>query len=123
MVESKADSSSVGTTTTQTTDAPKEPFTFKKLSREDIIQIQQEKVLAQSELAPQTLEDFDVKKVTPLNPEIISRQATINIGTIGHVAHGKSTLVRSISEQKVSLFYSLLTFECIDCSSQTRACS
>lgn len=28
---------------------------------------------------------------------IISRQATINIGTIGHVAHGKSTLVRAIS--------------------------
>ncbi|KAH7127028.1 P-loop containing nucleoside triphosphate hydrolase protein [Dendryphion nanum] len=28
---------------------------------------------------------------------IISRQATINIGIIGHVAHGKSTLVRAIS--------------------------
>ena len=27
----------------------------------------------------------------------MSRQATINIGTIGHVAHGKSTLVRAIS--------------------------
>lgn len=26
-----------------------------------------------------------------------SRQATINIGTIGHVAHGKSTVVRAIS--------------------------
>jgi len=38
-----------------------------------------------------------VARVTPLNPEIISRQATINIGTIGHVAHGKSTLVRAIS--------------------------
>jgi len=32
-----------------------------------------------------------------LTPEIISRQATQNIGTIGHVAHGKSTLVRAIS--------------------------
>src|SRR5205085_6510426 len=30
-------------------------------------------------------------------PEIISRQATINIGTIGHVAHGKSTVVKAIS--------------------------
>jgi translation initiation factor 2 subunit 3 len=40
---------------------------------------------------------LDVSKVTPLNPEIISRQATINIGTIGHVAHGKSTLVKAIS--------------------------
>lgn len=48
-------------------------------------------------MAAQTLDDFDVSKVTPLNPEIISRQATINIGTIGHVAHGKSTLVRSVS--------------------------
>ncbi|KAK7881537.1 hypothetical protein WMY93_029946 [Mugilogobius chulae] len=28
---------------------------------------------------------------------IISRQATINIGTIGHVAHGKSTVVKAIS--------------------------
>uniref|UniRef100_A0A914PHU0 Tr-type G domain-containing protein n=1 Tax=Panagrolaimus davidi TaxID=227884 RepID=A0A914PHU0_9BILA len=28
---------------------------------------------------------------------VISRQATINIGTIGHVAHGKSTLVKAIS--------------------------
>mgnify|MGYP001019898768 CR=1 FL=1 len=27
----------------------------------------------------------------------MSRQATINIGTIGHVAHGKSTLVKAIS--------------------------
>ncbi|CAE6189401.1 unnamed protein product [Arabidopsis arenosa] len=29
--------------------------------------------------------------------EVISRQATINIGTIGHVAHGKSTIVKAIS--------------------------
>lgn len=33
----------------------------------------------------------DLSKLTPLSPEIIARQATINIGTIGHVAHGKST--------------------------------
>lgn len=32
-----------------------------------------------------------------MDPEIISRQATQNIGTIGHVAHGKSTLVWAIS--------------------------
>lgn len=35
--------------------------------------------------------------MTPLTPEVISRQATINIGTIGHVAHGKTTVVRAIS--------------------------
>jgi translation initiation factor 2 subunit 3 len=41
--------------------------------------------------------NIDASKLTALTPEIISRQATINIGTIGHVAHGKSTLVRAIS--------------------------
>lgn len=41
--------------------------------------------------------DLDVSKLTPLSPEIICRQATINIGTIGHVAHGKSTVVKAIS--------------------------
>jgi translation initiation factor 2 subunit 3 len=41
--------------------------------------------------------DLDVSKLTPLSPEIIARQATINIGTIGHVAHGKSTVVKAIS--------------------------
>lgn len=39
----------------------------------------------------------DVNTLTPLSPEVISRQATINIGTIGHVAHGKSTVVKAIS--------------------------
>lgn len=42
-------------------------------------------------------EDLDVSSLTPLSPEIIARQATINIGTIGHVAHGKSTVVKAIS--------------------------
>lgn len=42
-------------------------------------------------------ETLDISKLTPLSPEIISRQATINIGTIGHVAHGKSTVVKAIS--------------------------
>ena len=32
-----------------------------------------------------------------MTPEVISRQATINIGTIGHVAHGKSTVVKCLS--------------------------
>lgn len=41
--------------------------------------------------------DLDISKLTPLSPEIIARQATINIGTIGHVAHGKSTVVKAIS--------------------------
>jgi len=49
-------------------------------------------------LPPQTAPDkLDVTTLTPLTPEIIARQATINIGTIGHVAHGKSTVVKAIS--------------------------
>ena len=51
----------------------------------------------QTHLAVQDLSKLDITKLTPLTPEVISRQATINIGTIGHVAHGKSTVVKSIS--------------------------
>jgi len=50
-----------------------------------------------SHLAKQDIEKLDVTKLTPLSPEVISRQATINIGTIGHVAHGKSTVVKALS--------------------------
>ena len=39
----------------------------------------------------------DPSKITPLTPEMMSRQATMKIGTIGHVAHGKTTLVRAIT--------------------------
>ncbi|KAF1982333.1 hypothetical protein K402DRAFT_424611 [Aulographum hederae CBS 113979] len=50
------------------------------------------------ELPPQPdPKTFDVTKLNPTSPEIIARQATINIGTIGHVAHGKSTVVKAIS--------------------------
>lgn len=45
----------------------------------------------------QDLAHLDVSQLHPLSPEVISRQATINIGTIGHVAHGKSTVVKAIS--------------------------
>ncbi|CAK0794771.1 unnamed protein product [Prorocentrum cordatum] len=48
-------------------------------------------------LAVQDLSKLDVSKLTPLSPEVISRQATMNVGTIGHVAHGKSTVVRALS--------------------------
>ena len=41
--------------------------------------------------------NVDVSTLTPLTPEVIQRQATINLGTIGHVAHGKSTIVKAIS--------------------------
>ena len=48
----------------------------------------------------QDLSGLDVTKLTPLSPEVISRQATINIGTIGHVAHGKSTVVKALSGER-----------------------
>ncbi|XP_022905254.1 histone-lysine N-methyltransferase SUV39H2-like isoform X2 [Onthophagus taurus] len=51
----------------------------------------------QPNLYKQDLSKLDVTKLTALSPEVISRQATINMGTIGHVAHGKSTVVKAIS--------------------------
>jgi hypothetical protein len=51
----------------------------------------------QPHLSRQDLSTLDITKLTPLSPEVISRQATINIGTIGHVAHGKSTVVKALS--------------------------
>lgn len=42
----------------------------------------------------------------PLHPDVISRQATINIGAIGHVAHGKTTLVRAITSVNTIKFHS-----------------
>ena len=42
-------------------------------------------------------DELNVPELTPLTDFIIARQATINIGTIGHVAHGKSTVVKAIS--------------------------
>jgi len=36
--------------------------------------------VAEDGLAKQDLENLDVSKLTPLTPEVISRQATINIG-------------------------------------------
>merc|ERR1712166_715143 len=51
----------------------------------------------QDHLMKQDPSSVDPSKLTALSPEVISRQATINVGTIGHVAHGKSTVVKSIS--------------------------
>jgi translation initiation factor 2 subunit 3 len=51
----------------------------------------------QEHLSNQDLRNLKVEELHPLTPEVISRQATINVGTIGHVAHGKSTVVKAIS--------------------------
>merc|ERR1719447_2017648 len=58
----------------------------------------------QPQLLLQDIKELDVSKLNPLTPEVMSRQATINIGTIGHVAHGKSTVVRAISGVKTTRF-------------------
>ncbi|KAB0373289.1 hypothetical protein FD755_014948, partial [Muntiacus reevesi] len=52
--------------------------------------------LGQPHLSRQDLATLNVSKLTSLSHEVISRQATINIATIGHVAHGKSTVVKAI---------------------------
>jgi len=51
----------------------------------------------QAHLMAQDASKLDPTELTALTPEVISRQATINVGTIGHVAHGKSTVVKAIS--------------------------
>jgi translation initiation factor 2 subunit 3 len=60
----------------------------------------------------QDLSKLDVTKLRPLSPEVISRQATINIGTIGHVAHGKSTVVKAISGVQVFLCLIFFLYVC-----------
>jgi len=47
-------------------------------------------------------------ELDPVNPEIMKNQATVNIGMIGHVAHGKSTIVKAISGVKTVRFKSEL---------------
>lgn len=49
----------------------------------------------QQKLTKQAYTDID--SLTPLSKCVMSRQATINIGTIGHVSHGKTTVVQAIS--------------------------
>eukprot|EP00927_Polykrikos_kofoidii_P038089 TRINITY_DN3236_c0_g1_i1.p1 TRINITY_DN3236_c0_g1~~TRINITY_DN3236_c0_g1_i1.p1 ORF type:complete len:489 (+),score=107.85 TRINITY_DN3236_c0_g1_i1:76-1467(+) len=53
--------------------------------------------IAEDGLAVQDAGKLDPTKLHPLTPEVISRQATMNVGTIGHVAHGKSTVVKGLS--------------------------
>lgn len=43
------------------------------------------------------LDRLDASKLDPFDIEIMQGQATLNIGTIGHVQHGKSTVVRALS--------------------------
>ncbi|KAI9668392.1 MAG: eukaryotic translation initiation factor 2 subunit gamma [Alyxoria varia] len=70
----------------------------RKSAMKKVTTVTPEEMQTQEPLPPQPdASELDLTKLTPLSPEIISRQATINIGTIGHVAHGKSTIVKAIS--------------------------
>ena len=44
----------------------------------------------------------NLSEISPLTKEIMSRQPTINIGTIGDNSKGKTTLVQSLSESIIS---------------------
>jgi translation initiation factor 2 subunit 3 len=44
----------------------------------------------------------NISEISPLTQEIMSRQATINIGTFGDNFKGKTTLVQSLSESNIS---------------------
>eukprot|EP01113_Clastostelium_recurvatum_P035356 TRINITY_DN4919_c0_g1_i3.p1 TRINITY_DN4919_c0_g1~~TRINITY_DN4919_c0_g1_i3.p1 ORF type:complete len:442 (-),score=89.09 TRINITY_DN4919_c0_g1_i3:28-1353(-) len=39
----------------------------------------------------------DISELSPVDPRVMAQQATINIGIIGHVTHGKSTLAKALS--------------------------
>ncbi|CBH18360.1 eukaryotic translation initiation factor 2 gamma, putative [Trypanosoma equiperdum] len=56
-------------------------------------------------LAAQNLSAMDLDKMSVETFEVMSRQATINIGTIGHVAHGKSTVVKALSGVKTQKYH------------------
>ena len=53
--------------------------------------------MGQPHLAKQDLNTLDISKLTPLSPEVISRQATINIGKQKKNGHN-STNLEFISE-------------------------
>lgn len=67
-----------------------------------------ENLVLQPEYLSQQRVDTPATELHPLHPDVLSRQATINIGTIGHVAHGKSTVVKALSGVNTVRFQSEL---------------
>ncbi|CCC68061.1 hypothetical protein NCAS_0A15030 [Naumovozyma castellii] len=76
---------------------PKKKVAFTGLDEGESEEEQRKREFEEGGGLPEQPENPDFSKLNPLSAEIINRQATINIGTIGHVAHGKSTVVRAIS--------------------------
>ena len=86
MLKENTNTTNTTNTTTSTSDTPI------TISSEEL-----KEILARNPtLISQSFDSLSTE-ITPLTPEIMSRQATINIGTIGHVAHGKTTVVKAIT--------------------------
>ncbi|GMM34386.1 translation initiation factor eIF2 subunit gamma [Saccharomycopsis crataegensis] len=90
-------------------EVPQEPVSDEKPAFSGISTEEEEKERARKEFEeggglPEQPDEPDFTQLTASSPEIINRQATINIGTIGHVAHGKSTVVKAISSKNTVRF-------------------
>lgn len=60
-------------------------------------------LISQKHLSLQSFSTLNnISEISPLTNEIMSRQPTINIGTIGDVSKGKTTLVQALSESSTS---------------------
>ncbi|CBZ32072.1 eukaryotic translation initiation factor 2 subunit, putative, partial [Leishmania donovani] len=78
------------------------------MAEEDIADftLDDEKVIDTDQgLAKQDFSKIDLDELNVDTFEVMSRQATINVGTIGHVAHGKSTVVKALSGVKTQKFH------------------
>lgn len=82
----------------------KKTVSFSGLSTQEDEQERLRKEFEEGGGLPEQPENPDFSKLTASSPEIINRQATINIGTIGHVAHGKSTVVKALSSKNTVRF-------------------
>lgn len=76
---------------------PKKTVTFSGVDDAESEEEKRKREFEEGGGLPEQPNNPNFSELNPLSPEIINRQATINIGTIGHVAHGKSTVVRAIS--------------------------
>ncbi len=93
--------------------APQMESASRKVPKEEQMKIMQK----QPKLAQQNLDTLDPSKITPLSPEVISRQATINIGTFFMRRHKKyrhdwTCGPRKIDSGKGYLRHPRLTFLC-----------
>ncbi|CDO54846.1 similar to Saccharomyces cerevisiae YER025W GCD11 Gamma subunit of the translation initiation factor eIF2 [Geotrichum candidum] len=91
-----------------TEDKPKKSVSFAGLGDGLTDAERAKKEFEEGDGLPEQPDNPNFTKLIPISPEIIGRQATINIDTIGHVAHGKSTVVKAISGVQTVRFKSEL---------------